>query len=1048
MTADIHIMLTHLHRAVFCLFLIAGFELLGLEEARAATAKDPGLNLDGMRVVVESDVKEGINSNLIANASFEFLDGNRPKSWVWRLRSADADYKIVHDAHTGKNAINIHNRTPKAPNVFGQLVLEDRVRLIPGQTYTLSAFVKAEDPGKAWIGGGGRSWRVRLQLGKTHRKWRRFETSFTATEKEEYFRLMITTGSPTNNLIVDDIKLEKGEIATPFFDPALCNHAVELIADAPDEVAVPSEEVLLKVFAYLRSDTPPVPAHVTLTSETGKVAGQITTGNLLPGLNRLAIMWRPDDRPEKRYHLEIHAGKQKEVVDFELFMPTRYDVAQQAAQSQINAIQNLVDEAVNSDIPVDYPRAALAIAKRFTGVAVKKLNKGLLVEAVKDLEYIGKLCASQFQEIQAVKNGTKPALKVPDPPLDRIKIHDGNFWVGDNPVMLIGAMGWVELKSELSTYRDYGFNVIGDDYDVFSSFKMLIDENKVDETAVPRLIESWKHLHAMNLAVSYTPHLSKIPDWALEKYPDIIGGRSLDELPRWDPVLKRSGRGPGLYGRFFPFAIDSSNLKQLVERYYATLMPGLNALPGFRVLWLMNEPSYQSCDEHYMQLFREYLQHKFTGIEALNAAWNTSYKGFGVIDCPAKPGRPKNFDWLTFNQNQVSGWFNWLAEKVRKYYPQAILSNKPSAARLLQPQLGIDFEREAELWDIPGSDTFRSPEHWRYAYDWSRRSVMLLDFQKSVAPDKPLADHEFHYVHKPDVSDRYVRAAYFHSYLHGLRMSQFWIWATGNLIAKSAPQGKNYTAWSQPEAAWGTASSALDLRRLAGYVAAFPQKPQVMIYFSSPSLFLSGDSYAAVITETYEAANGIDAPVGFITDRMIRKGRLKECKLLIIAGAEFIEADTRSAIQNFVNKGGRVAMTGDCLKKDEYGRVHQDRITDTQNVINPLHFNFQVDSLEALVFQLDKVFETAGIFRPVRIRQKNGQPAWPIEARAVPKDKGMVCYLIGLNKQTVEIALEGAKKVTGWKDLISGEDGQGNTIEIRPLDVRLLMLEFQDSLAK
>ena len=986
--------------------------------------------------------------NLVANASFEFLDRDCLKGWDWRLRGADADYRIIHDAHSGKNAIKIRNRTPKAPDVFGQLVLEDPVRLVPGQAYTLSAYVKTEDPGKSWIGGGGSSWWVRLQLEKTHRKWHRFEKSFTATEKDEFFRLMIITSSPTNNLIIDDIKLEKGERATPFFAPALCNHAAELIADVPDEVAVSSEEILFNAFAYLRSDAPATPASVILTDETGTVESQITTGNLLTGLNRLEIRWKPDDKPEKEYCLKLQVGKQKEVVDFELFTPIRFNVEQKAAQRQINVLKNLVDEAASADIPVDYPRAALAIAGRFTGVAVKKLNTGLLAEAVKDMEYIGRLCARQTRELQAVKNGTKPALKVPDPPLDRIKIHDGNLWVGDDPVMLIGALGYGELESELSTYKDYGFNVIGDDYDVFSSFKMLIDENKVNETAVPRLIESWKRLHAMNLAVSYTPHLSKIPDWALEKYPDIIGGRTLNELPRWDPALNRSGRGPGLYGRFFPFAIDSLNLKRLVDRYYSTLMPNLNAPSGFHVLWLMNEPSYRSCDEHYMQLFREYLQHKFTGIEALNNAWNTSYKGFNEIDCPAKSGRPKNFDWLTFNQNQVSGWFEWLAEQVKKYYPQAILSNKPSAARLLQPQWGIDFEREAELWDIPGSDTFRRPKHWRYAYDWSASSVMLLDFQKSIVPDKPLADHEFHYVHEPNVNGRYVRAAYFHSYLHGLRMSQFWIWATGNLLGKSTLPGMNYTAWSQPKVAWATASSALDLRRLTRYIAAFPQKPQVMIYFSYPSLFLCGNSYANVITKTYEAANGLDAPVGFITDRMIRKGRLGECKLLIIAGAEFIEADTRRTIQDFVNKGGRVAMAGDCLNKDEYGKVYPDGIKDTRNVIHSLQFDFQVGSLEALAFQLDKIFETAGIFRPVRIRQKNGRPAWPIEARSASVDNGIIFYLVGLNKRPMEVVLKGAKKVTGWKDLISGENGQGNTLEIRPLDVRILKLEFQNLMGK
>ena len=65
--------------------------------------------------------------------------------------------------------------------------------------------------------------------------------------------------------------------------------------------------------------------------------------------------------------------------------------------------------------------------QKVTGVAVKKFNNDLVPEAVKDLEYINKLCAGHFQALQAVKNDTKQSLKVPDPLFDRIKIHDGNF---------------------------------------------------------------------------------------------------------------------------------------------------------------------------------------------------------------------------------------------------------------------------------------------------------------------------------------------------------------------------------------------------------------------------------------------------------------------------------------------------------------------------------------------------------------------------------------------------------------------------------------------
>lgn len=760
-------------------------------------------------------------------------------------------------------------------------------------------------------------------------------------------------------------------------------------------------------------------------------------------INEPSVLGSVIDKKDNQDQLTLSQGKNRELVGSKPLTDNKFEIVWQTVQQRAGALENGIREAITANIPTDYSRAALAIAKRFEKLAVQKKKAGLLAEAVGDLEYIAALCERQAVNLKKVRENKKPVLTVPNPPLDQLTIRDGNFWVNNEPVMLVGAMGGDELESELSSYRDYGFNVIGDDFNAYSSlFKMLINKNEVDSSVIPRMVESWKHLHEMNLAVSYTPRINKIPDWAFEKYPDIIGGRGLEDLPRWDPDLKRGGRGPGLYGRFFPFAIDSSNLKRLVERYYTTLIPNLKDIPGFRVIWLMNEPSYQSCDKNYVQLFRNYLRDKFSTIEALNSAWGADYKGFDGIDCLSKSARVNNFDWLAFHQKQVSDWFRWLSETIKKDYPESILSNKPSAARLLKPHLGIDFEQEALLWDIPGLDTYRKAKHRRYAYDWSARSIMLLDFLKSIAPEKPLADHEFHYVHEPNVSSKYVRTAYFHSYLHGLRMSQFWIWATGNILGESPYRGLNYTAWSQPQVAWGTASAALDLRRLARYIAAFPQKKQVMIYFSRPSLFRSGDAYAEIVTQTYEAANGLDASVGFVSDRMIRNGGLKQCRLLIVAGAQYIEEETRSAIVDFISEGGRVAMTSDSLSKNEYGVVYPNPVAGRHSVVDTLRFDFKNGRLEKLSFQLDKLFEKAGVIRPIRVTDTNGQTAWPIEARAASTESGVLFYLVGLNKQPMKVMLSGIKKITRWKDLMSGENGKGNVLEVMPLDVRLLKLEF------
>nr|WP_320193461.1 beta-galactosidase [uncultured Desulfobacter sp.] len=1028
-------------------FLISlGFIADGLRVAQASVDFPRFTSKSGtLEVMVVPCSEKEIDTNLVSNASFEEIADRRPQNWNWKTNQADATFKIINSSRSGKHAILITNNSPKIPHVYGQLAYTNPINLTPGKTYTISAYVNSNAPGHAWIGGGGDSWWVRLRLKSTNGKWRRFEKSFTAKESDKLFRLMIISNSPTDNLIIDDIKIEKGEKATPFWDIVRNDNSISLFADIPERIESLTNfnELLFDAYVYLNRNIDPMHIKVSMADKGSTEDVNFVSTDLYNGFNHLKIRWTPKIRHERKSHLSLQAGALKKKIDLEFFTPADYDHSRAIAQVKKIKLEEDTDIAIKENIPIDYQKAALAITKRFIKIAGLKYSSGMLYEAIQDLEFLSQLCTNQIQTLQDIRHGKKSPFVVPDLPVDQIKIHDGNFWVGNKPILLIGALGYGELQKALPMYRDYGFNVIGDDYDVYSSFKMLKSDNTIDKTAVPNLIKSWKQLYDMNLAVSYTPHLTKIPDWALEKYPDIIGGRSLEDLPKWDPVLKRSGRGPGLYGRFFPFAIDSPNLKQLVERYYTELFPNLKNIPGFRVFWMMNEPSYKSCDAHYLELFRGYLQRKFSNIKSLNAAWKTQFHEFAEIDCLERSTETNKFDWLTFHQDQVSKWFEWLFRQVKRHDSSVILSNKPSCERFLNPQMGIDFEREALLWDIPGSDTFRKPDHWQYAYDWSKWSIMLLDFQRSIAPQKPLADHELHFVHEPNIDEKYVRTAYLHSYLHGLRMSQFWLWATGALQGKCNAPGLKHTAWSQPKAAWGTASSALDLRRLSHYVTAFPSKPQVMIYFSRPSLFLLGDAYADILTQTYEAANGLDAPIGFITDRMIQSGELSDCRLLIVSGARFIEKETRSAIFKYIDQGGHIAIEEGSLKKNEYKVDYPITLSNKDGVIYNFKYDFKNSRLKELAFQFDKFYEKSKIKRPIRLLQPNGKPSWPIEARAVSIKNGMLVYLVGLNKKPMKVRLLLPKKETGGQDLINNIKVKTKNFEINPLDVRFLKFTFQ-----
>ncbi|NLC57804.1 MAG: hypothetical protein GX774_13290 [Armatimonadetes bacterium] len=1009
--------------ALLCLLLAA---LAGVGTAWPAAAGSAAR----LRLQVEADAA-GVGQNLVPNPSFEEVAQGRPVGWSWDRRNTDATFALVNDAHSGRHAVRITNGTPTSPHVFGQMVLAGGVRLTPGQTYTLSLYAKSRDPGIAWVG-GGEGWWMRLLLSGTGGKWRRFTQTFVA--RESVFPLMVNTDGPTTGFLVDDIKLEQGDHPTPFLD-ALETRPVELVLEAPTVLSVPGAEATLRAFIHVGEGASPGPARVTLSPAGGKPL-TATTRALPPGLSRLQISWTPGARPAQHWQVTVKVGNRTEQASLQLYTAASYQAAEREARAAIAALQATKARAAARGVPTNYARAARVIAQRFLGVAARKRDADLLPAATADAQFLAALCREQDATLRATLAGKQPRREVPNPSLTGLRLGDGCFWAGDEPVMLVGALGYDELERELDTYRDYGFNVIGDDFNAFSAFQMLRGEEQWDETALPRLAANWDRLRQLNLVAAYNPTLHYFPEWALTRYPDITGGDPVDRLPDWSGLNRHAGQRVKTYGGFFPFAIDSPNLRRLVSRYYGKLMPELAKHSLFHVIWLMNEPTYRSTDPHYLELFRAYLRRKFPDIAALNAAWGTQHPSFDAIGYPAQAGSPAKWDWLTFHQDQVASWFEWLAAEIKQHHPRALLSNKPMAWTLLHPEEGIDWEREAELWEIPGCDASRSPDTSTYAFGWVE-AAMLFDFQKSVAPEKPLADHEYHYVHSPNLSSEYVRATYFHSYLHGLRMSQFWVWSTGQIGPGAAGAGMDHTAWSQPRVAWGTATAALDLRRLARYIAAFPGRPKVRLYYSRPSLYLDHATHTGGILHAYQAANGLDAPVGFITDRMIRAGKLDGCELLIVPAATHVERNVRAAIEAYARAGGHVALLGESLSRDEYGRPHPTPLALPDDRTVRLE---KVDR-DALVPALEQAYQWAGVSRPVRALTPQGRPAWPVECRVAVVDGRRVCAIVGLNREPVTVRLEAQPPVRGWEDLITGRRGKGRTLTVKPLDVSLLRLE-------
>ena len=172
--------------------------------------------------------------NLLSNSSFEETDDGVPVAWRWEPGAAKAVLAVDDTvAHSGKRSVKITNPTPRSPHVYGRLDIP--VRLSTGRTYTVSCYVRSDDPGAAWIG-TGEKWQFRFAFARAP-QWTRVTGTFEADAEQS--RIMILSESPTAGLWVDDVQLEPGDKATPYvFSEPLAEGEARLVVLQGDLVAL------------------------------------------------------------------------------------------------------------------------------------------------------------------------------------------------------------------------------------------------------------------------------------------------------------------------------------------------------------------------------------------------------------------------------------------------------------------------------------------------------------------------------------------------------------------------------------------------------------------------------------------------------------------------------------------------------------------------------------------------------------------------------------------------------------------------------------------
>jgi len=162
-------------------------------------------------------------------------------AWQFHASGAAAEGAVTAAAAcTGAKSYRLTNRSGFAPNVYAR-IHQTIGGLAPFTTYRISCAVKGCGIGTCWIGGGP-GWLLRARFPEgTIEEWRTVTTEWTSGADAPDFELMVVSESPTEALLVDDVRMEPVASDTARRDEVLARFRATLDAQYQRYQAVQAE---------------------------------------------------------------------------------------------------------------------------------------------------------------------------------------------------------------------------------------------------------------------------------------------------------------------------------------------------------------------------------------------------------------------------------------------------------------------------------------------------------------------------------------------------------------------------------------------------------------------------------------------------------------------------------------------------------------------------------------------------------------------------------------------------------------------------------------
>jgi hypothetical protein len=818
---------------------------------------------------------------------------------------------------------------------------------------------------------------------------------------------------------------------------------LELFASMPKNIFQDNEEVSVRFQINAPREIKETGFSWSVLSPEGKkLLERQERITLVSGLNTFERKWNTTDQPRGEYRVfgVLNAIGTKTAAAFQKESKLALTKRAAALREQLKRLNVLLLDAEKKRINTQYQRVSYYAIQQTCDyvdfIAGPDRNRPDVAERM--LGYSEGLEQRASEEVKGLMADPASARPVV-PGLDlarKFSLKDGIIYNGDIPVILVGLI--VDGRNEfvmdvMEKMPKLGFNFYVLQEPVGPS-RICDAEGKVNRGNLKMIQKKLDQARKNNLAVDlhFGDHYY---EGAFKKvFPDV-----------YEP--------DGCKGFHFYYngCLENPHYREILKRWLNILVPTVKDHPALFSYCIGNESLFACSCPRRMDLFRQWLMAKYGSLAKVNATWNSgltsleqipgAYRtnfggnefGTAVFDPFFQNHPAAMYDYTVFNQERFYDWFRYFQDTVRTMDKKTYTHIKHMMIGIPFTEhqyvgCGLDRERAAELTDFNGNDGgplyVYFPDLAGKRIEKAYRCALFFDLLKSINPGKPILNSEnlctdYNYQFVPPEN---YRLAIWDEVLHGQAATLVWQWAD------QLPWAWKSQYDCRPEMMDALGRASLDIRRLTPQIVKFWQAPrEVAILYSKSSLAWS-DMTENSIYEWYLTLTCLDAPVGFVTEKQITEGKLKDFKLLIIPKTNYVPEEVYRGIREFAKRGGKVVMSPPSLEFDEHGK---------KRVGNIPGMAVDEPGVEKAP-KYDRIFDLANIRRPVRVGN------YQVEARTVEAGSGKwVMYVMNRSNTAQEIKLKGDKKIGKVRELISGKE-VGLSFKIGPAVVMLLEIDSEN----